>query len=321
VATHTELKGGPHVLDGQLSDLLESNLQAFLQWGLLGAGGFLTVRAPQSGVYGGDESRLRLASDPYYESGQVWEAFRKDWVWESGIPFPTQPVRPSGVWVGSAFHPASETGVYAHRYDYPNGRVVFDAPIPTASVVRTDYSYRLVQVSTADTEWWQQVQAGSMRADDPHFLQQGSGVWDALARSRVQLPAVIVDAVPNVRSRSGYEIGNQLQTVLQDVQLEVLAEDRFYLKWLHDVLCNQKGHRLIGFDKNRVLAADSFPLDPDGSPRPSGKMYPDLVRWLQEEGSILIFSNEIQRYWMKPNVQGSVPLSSLELRFEDTWLG
>jgi peptide/nickel transport system substrate-binding protein len=50
------------------------------------------------------------------------------------------------------------------------------------------------------------------------------------------------------------------------------------------------------------------------------KMYPDLVRWLQEEGSLLIFSNEIQRYWMKPNVQGSVPLSSLELRFEDTWL-
>ncbi len=34
----------------------------------------------------------------------------------------------------------------------------------------------------------------------------------------------------------------------------------------------------------------------------------------------IVFSNEIQRYWMKPNVQGSVPLSSLELRFEDTWL-
>jgi peptide/nickel transport system substrate-binding protein len=50
------------------------------------------------------------------------------------------------------------------------------------------------------------------------------------------------------------------------------------------------------------------------------KMYPELVRWFQEEGSLVIFSNEIQRYWMKPNVQGSAPLSSLELRFEDTWL-
>ena len=56
------------------------------------------------------------------------------------------------------------------------------------------------------------------------------------------------------------------------------------------------------------------------NPAARKKMYPDLVRWLQEEGSLLIFSNEIQRYWMKPNVQGSVPLSSLELRFEDTWL-
>jgi len=51
------------------------------------------------------------------------------------------------------------------------------------------------------------------------------------------------------------------------------------------------------------------------------KMYPDLVRWFQEEGSLIVFSNEIQRYWMKPNVHGSVPLSSLELRFEDSWIG
>jgi peptide/nickel transport system substrate-binding protein len=50
------------------------------------------------------------------------------------------------------------------------------------------------------------------------------------------------------------------------------------------------------------------------------KMYPEMVRWFQEEGSLIVFSNEVQRYWMKPNVQGSVPLSSLELRFEDTWI-
>jgi hypothetical protein len=49
-------------------------------------------------------------------------------------------------------------------------------------------------------------------------------------------------------------------------------------------------------------------------------MYPELVRWFQEEGSLVVFSNEIQRYWMKPNVRGSVPLSSLELRFEDAWI-
>ncbi len=57
------------------------------------------------------------------------------------------------------------------------------------------------------------------------------------------------------------------------------------------------------------------------SPAARKKMYPELVRWFQEEGSLVVFSNEIQRYWMKPNVHGSVPLSSLELRFEDSWIG
>ena len=34
----------------------------------------------------------------------------------------------------------------------------------------------------------------------------------------------------------------------------------------------------------------------------------DALKFFQEEGSLLVFSNEIQRYWTKPNVQGSVPL-------------
>jgi peptide/nickel transport system substrate-binding protein len=56
------------------------------------------------------------------------------------------------------------------------------------------------------------------------------------------------------------------------------------------------------------------------SPAARKKMYPELVRFFQEEGSLIVFSNEIQRYWMKPNVHGSVPLGSLELRFEDAWI-
>jgi len=56
------------------------------------------------------------------------------------------------------------------------------------------------------------------------------------------------------------------------------------------------------------------------APAARKKMYPDLVKWLQEEGSLVVFSNEIQRYWMKPNVNGVVPVPSLELRFEDTWI-
>jgi ABC-type transport system substrate-binding protein len=56
------------------------------------------------------------------------------------------------------------------------------------------------------------------------------------------------------------------------------------------------------------------------NPAARKKMYPEMVRWFQEEGSIIVFSNEIQKYWMKPNVQASVPYPSLELKFEETWL-
>jgi peptide/nickel transport system substrate-binding protein len=63
---------------------------------------------------------------------------------------------------------------------------------------------------------------------------------------------------------------------------------------------------------------DAFRFTSDQAAR--RKMYPELVKFFQEEGSLIVFSNEIQRYWTKPNVQGVVPLSSLEVRFEDVWL-
>ncbi len=64
---------------------------------------------------------------------------------------------------------------------------------------------------------------------------------------------------------------------------------------------------------------DAFRFNTDQAARK--KLWPDLVRFMQEEGSLIIFSNEIQRYWTKPNVHGVVPLSSLELRLEDVWIG
>ena len=63
---------------------------------------------------------------------------------------------------------------------------------------------------------------------------------------------------------------------------------------------------------------DAFRFTSDQAAR--RKMYPELVRFFQEEGSLIIFSNEVQRYWTKLNVQGAAPVSSLELRFEDVWI-
>jgi peptide/nickel transport system substrate-binding protein len=91
--------------------------------------------------------------------------------------------------------------------------------------------------------------------------------------------------------------------------------DMFYAPLQHST----SGWNFSGFKSEEAdKRIDAFRYNP--SPAARKKMYPELVRWLQEEGSLIVFSNEIQRYWMKPNVQGSIALPSLELRFEDTWL-
>jgi peptide/nickel transport system substrate-binding protein len=91
--------------------------------------------------------------------------------------------------------------------------------------------------------------------------------------------------------------------------------DLFYYPMQH----SKSPWNFTGFKSDEAdRRLDAFRFTSDQTAR--RKMAPELVRFFQEEGSLLVFSNEIQRYWMKPNVQGVVPLSSLEVRFEDVWL-
>lgn len=202
----------------------------------------------------------------------MWEGFRKDWVWESGVEYHTQPIRVSGVYVADTFR-ALGSGDFV---DYPNGRVVLASGIPQASGVQCEFSYRLFQTHTADHPAWQTVQTRSFRNDSEDFLLVGSGAWDVMAQNRVQLPAVFVEAVPNT-SRRGLMLGGGV-IVRQSVLFHVLAEERFHYKWLHDALTGLWQKTIYGFDKNRMLTDDAFPLDENGSPVPSGLMYPDLVK-------------------------------------------
>jgi hypothetical protein len=280
--THTSFRGVSDWGESLLSDQLEANLVSFFSWASLGAGGFFDVRIPSSGAYGGDMHRLRRAEDPNYDAGQVWEAFRKDWVWESGVENPRQPIRVSGVYVGGTFHPATGVGPYAHTVDYPHGRVVFASGLPANSVVTCEYSYRGCQWVPGDSPWWREVQTNSLRVDDGQFLSYGSGAWSTLSQSRVQLPAVVVEATPNAR-RHGTALGGG-NTVTQEVQFHVLAETPYERKFLHDLVAYQWQKRLVAYDRNLVFALNRFPLDENGSPSPSGLMYPSLIKPSGEGG-------------------------------------
>jgi hypothetical protein len=283
-ADHTRLKGVESYGRSLVSDQLEANLVSFFQWGLLGVGAFNNAYLATSGAYGGQWARLRLSEDPNYSGGQVWEGARQDWVWETGVDWTTQPIRVSGVYVNGTFYGPAATGGWSHHVNYPLGRVVFDAPIPTGSVVQCEHSWRLTSLTTADAPWWRQVHPHSQRVDSPEFLQYGSGLWSILAQNRVQLPHVIVEATPIVQRRP-YEIGNLTQVVSQVVDFHVLAETHWDRKQLHDVIMAQQEKRVIFFDKNDVFAAATgAPLDGNGSPASGGMMYPDLVKPSGEGG-------------------------------------
>jgi hypothetical protein len=277
MSSQTTLNGVNNFGDSLLSDQIEANLVSFFNYGLLGIGGFQNIHIPASGAYGGNPPRLRLVTDPNYTDGQVWEAFRKDWVWETGVAYPTQPIQVSGVYVNGGFHSIAETGRYSHHINYPLGQVIFNSPIPASSAVTAEYSYRLFQWYTADTPWWQQMQRDSFRIDDSQFMQQGSGAWDILAQNRVQLPAVIVEAECNT-TRKPFELGSIGAIVRQSVSFHILTEMRADKKAMHDIVTAQWQKRIDGFDKNLLFSTDRFPLDDYGSPAGSGNMYPDLIK-------------------------------------------
>jgi hypothetical protein len=277
VSTSTTLKGVDNIGDSLLSEQLECNALAFFSWGLLGIGGFFNVNIPQSGAYGGDFSRLRLSEDPNYSVGQVWEGFRKDWVWESGVEFTSQPTAISGVFVDGQYYNPADTGGYGHLVDYPNGRIIFASPIDSGSTVTCEYSYRLWQWYTQDVPWWEEIQFNSYRVDSPQFLQYGSGAWSILAENRVQLPAVIVEAVSRT-DRKPFEIGSEAVTVRQDLLFHILAETPTDRKTMHDIITEQYQKRIQGFDKNLMFDADAYPLTADGAIASGAMCYPDLIQ-------------------------------------------
>ena len=154
MATSYNLKGFDSVFDATLNNELQDNIVEFLDWALLEKGNYFNVDLGETSPNGHDYSRLRLSSDDNFTAGQVWEGFRENWVWQSGVSYSPAPIvgadniNPgiSGVYVDSTFYPSDTTGIYAHYIDYYNGRVVFDAAIPTGTTVQTEYSYKWINV-------------------------------------------------------------------------------------------------------------------------------------------------------------------------------
>ena len=260
-----------------LTSELEANLKGFLDWAFLGIGAWFDVTIPTAGTWGGDFAALRPVEDFSYTLGQVWETARKDWVWETGTPYSGyNPIDISGVYVNGSLK-ETDDATYAHHYNYPLGRVIFDNPISTTDSVQLNYSYRNVQVYIADqAPWWDEIQYNSMRVDDSTFSQIGSGNWGILSNHRVQLPAVVVEAVPR-RTFTPYELGSLSQVIRQDVVFHILAESRWWRNQIVDVISLQQNKTLQLYDTDKIANANIFPLDFRGMVVSPSSTYEALV--------------------------------------------
>lgn len=275
--TYTKLKGISDISESTLCDQLETNIIEFFNWGLLGIGAFFNVSVDL------DEARFRPVEHPETnKQGKIWEPFRNNIIWESGVEYGLQPVSISGVYVNGTFYPSNTTGQYSHHIDYLHGQLVFDNQLPITTEVRVEYSYRYFNFTTSDASWFRKVMFESFRVDDNQFLQYGSGVWAELSQNRVQLPAVVVEAVPR-RKFSGYQIGGG-QLVNQDILFHVFTENPWDRKTMMDIISYQNEKTIKTFDKNLIAQQGRFSLEENGSIAPGALTYPYLIAPTGEGG-------------------------------------
>jgi hypothetical protein len=274
--TYTTLRGITHIGDSALLEQIEHNIISFFDWGCLQIGGFYNYTIPSSGHYGGDFTNLRLVKDRNYNDGQVWESARSNWIWESGVQYNYQPIAISGIYVNNTFYPTSESGVYSYHINYPEGRIVFDTAISTSSSVKLEYSNKQISWLPSNTPYFRELLYESFRVDDSSYNTAASGMWSVLSQNRIQLPAVIVEAIPR-RTFTPMNIGSLHQSVTNDVLFHIFAEESFSRNQLVDIITLQADKTIYLYDLARMEAEQAFPLNYLGDKTNNPKTYPQLV--------------------------------------------
>ena len=275
---HTKLNSLTNAQDATISNILLDNFINFYDWGFVDRGSFYNISIPQSGLYGGDRHKLRKSDDPRYTSGKVWEGYRKNWVWESGIDGTTQqPITISGVFVDGDFYATGNT-TKPFYVDYPNGRVIFDDAQSSSANVQIEYSHKWVDVVPAEgISWFRQIQSRSFR-NESGFHVENSGGWAVLGQSRVQLPALAVEVIPP-RSLEGYQLGGG-QNVNNDIVFYVITENHWECANIMDSVLYQNDRNIHLYDPTKVGMSGASPFNYRNELRthaiPSG-LYPNLV--------------------------------------------
>ena len=268
---YTTLKNVRGITETSPSQELVTNLQLFFDWALLQKYNFFNVSIPTSGSYGGNEHLLKCVDYPGYTDGSIWQSFRSNWVWESGIPsVQYQPISISGIYINNTFQNSGYT------IDYPNGRIILDTPISTSSTVSLEYSYRWLNVYTANQQFFRQLQFDSFRLDSEDWKLMGSGIYNVFSENRIQMPAVVIEATPNTKYKP-LQLGNG-QIREQELKFHIFTENLSDRNTVVDILSLQNNKALYMFDVDAAAQRDVMPLNYNGDRNvPSGLQYPSLI--------------------------------------------
>lgn len=277
MAEYTSLNGVQNSQRSTLSNLLIDNFVSFYDWGFLDKGGFYNIRGGTTDIYGGDKSILKPLRVPGKADGAVWQSYKENWVWETGVSV-GQPIPISGVYVGGTFYPTGNT-VKPFTLDYRNGNVTFTSGIPLNSTVKLEYSHKYINVVRANgVPWFRELQSGSFRNNNNDFAVHGSGTWAQLGQSRVQMPTVAID-VSSSSDFVPYELGGG-QWVNNDITFYVITEKDWECRNIMDQISFQNDRDIYLYDTNLIAENDAFPLTSNHSLKentlPSG-LYPNLV--------------------------------------------
>ncbi len=279
---------------------------------MLGVGGFYNVHLTDTGPFGGNPSTLRLSDDNRFPRGAAWDGFRKNWVWEQGIEFSSQPISISGIYLNTLFLPLN-SAVYS--IDYSRGRVLFTSPIATSSIVQVEYSYKMYNFYSSDVQWFQQLTEGTFRQDDPQFSAYGSGIWTTYPESRVQLPAVVIEPFPK-RTWLGKGLGGG-QWIYTDVLFHVIAENPYERNNMLDILTYQNEKKWFLFDKNRMHQSGIFPLNRNGVLVNPSSTYPWLIQTYPWRSAIIRNTTALQLSNNSQSLYKGVARWTLEVEFPE----
>jgi hypothetical protein len=281
MSDHTSFRAIQHFNQPSIIEGLEENLRDWCDWCMLGIGGWVNVSTGNyAGRFGGDFSTLHVVDDPSYTDNTVYQAIRKDWCWETGINYasPTggthNPVTPQIYFNNTAI--STGTASHSHYINYPMGQVIFSTA--QTGTIKASYSYRAVQVYTYDeTDWTFEVNYDTSNPAITQWTQNlTSGDFSKSAATRLQLPAIVVEAVPEGTS-SPYELGTLVAKNRQDILFHILSQDRFTRNNLADIFRLQKGKIIVLYDLYKVYSGGYLPLDERGMKVANPVIYPNIV--------------------------------------------